>query len=68
MSDKKEISRRGFLGGALAAGAMLGQGCASGGQHAFSIVPRHVLGGAGFYAAERKAQRRLRRGERHGHV
>ncbi|MFH1746330.1 MAG: Gfo/Idh/MocA family oxidoreductase [Planctomycetota bacterium] len=36
MPKKKAVSRREFLGGALAAGAV------------FTIVPRHVLGGSGY--------------------
>jgi len=48
-----KISRRTFLGGALAAGALLGQGCASASK-VFSIVPRHVLGGRGFVPPSEK--------------
>lgn len=54
MGDQ-EISRRKFLGGALAAGAALSsQGCGRSLLHPFTIVPRHVLGGPGFVPPSEK--------------
>ena len=54
--DSKEtkdgsLSRRAFLGGAVAAGALLTQACKS-----FSIVPRHVIGGPHFTPPSEKLQ------------
>ena len=49
-----KTSRRDFVGSVAAAGT------------AFTIVPRHVLGGPGYTRAERQAQRRLHRRGRHG--
>lgn len=44
--SEKTFTRRRFLAGAMASGALLSQACG----RTFSIVPRHVLGGAGFVA------------------